>query len=88
MPKTKKSKLENDWSALVKYYKENPIPSARIINNYECIKDNKVEKEMVEVGCFAMCKKCFKEEFKTDDPVGKEPKQYKKWLEVYKEKYC
>jgi len=61
-----------------------------IHTNSTCIKCEALEEEMIHIGAFIMCKKCWKEEFfaiekfTTDSDLYK---TYKKWLDVYYEKY-
>jgi len=61
------------------------------IFNSRCLKDGKVEEEMVKVGPMIFCKKCFTKEFieteAYDNETGIVPsdsKEYKKWLVKYK----
>ena len=57
----------------------------RIKENITCLKCDALEKEMVLIGAFVMCKKCWKEEFGTEE-IDTESKLYKdKYLKWYKE---
>ena len=57
----------------------------RIKENITCLKCDALEKEMVLIGAFVMCKKCWKEEFDTEE-INTESKLYKdKYLKWYKE---
>ena len=65
------------------------IKIRRTYNN-DCLKCQAVEKEMVSIGAFVMCKNCAITEFDpitSDIPRGttRIPK-YHKWLKIYKEK--
>ncbi len=65
---------------------ENKMSKPTIFFNTECINCETVNKEMIRIGGIIMCKKCFKSEFNTDNPVKKEQAQYLFWLEYTKNK--
>jgi len=53
--------------------------------NNSCVKCKKVEKEMILVGYFLMCKECYIEEFNVNEIKidTEEHKLYKKWMDVF-----
>ncbi len=61
----------------------------RIVNNDGCLMCNVVEKKMVSIGAFIMCRDCFNAEFDVDEIPIPSPlyNKYKEWLKKYKEKY-
>jgi len=64
----------------------NRIPSIRHVfayHNADCVKCKVLEKDMVRVGVFVMCPKCFDLTFHSDNPVVEEREEYLKWLDVY-----
>ena len=54
--------------------------------NTPCLKCGKTERKMIKVGLPIFCESCFKEEFKTDNPVDEESKKYKYWFKKWMEK--
>jgi hypothetical protein len=48
--------------------------------NKQCVSCSKVELMMTQVGAIYLCPVCFKEIFKTDDPVNLEKDTYLKLL--------
>ena len=64
------------------------MPTIAVWNNASCLKCTIVEKEMVKIGPFVMCKKCFTFEFKNDSPIDpesntKRTRKYKEWRDEY-----
>lgn len=56
--------------------------------NSTCIKCNVLEEEMIYIGAFIMCKKCWKKEFGAKTTLSESNKvNYKKWLDVYFKQY-
>ena len=55
----------------------------KIKTNTTCLKCNALEKEMVLVGAFILCKKCWKEEFDKEE-IDTKSKLYNKYLKWYK----
>jgi len=58
----------------------------RFFKNSECLKCKKIEKKMVMIGAFAMCPKCYHEEFETEYPVEEEKEKYRQCLDKWYEK--
>ena len=58
------------------------------IENHLCLKCNKIERYMINIGAFVMCPKCFEDEFNMDkiNPDSVKGRKYYKWLKIYKEK--
>jgi hypothetical protein len=62
------------------------FPKISTYHNASCLKCNSVFEEMIRVGCLIFCTNCAYSIFKTENPVKEEPEEYKKWLEIYKNK--
>jgi hypothetical protein len=62
-------------------------PNYHIFNNAECVKCNKVEREMVRIGAVFFCGDCVKIEFNSDNPVRDERKKYLNWLHIQHKKF-
>lgn len=73
----------NGWFDVIKNLK---LGHAAVHYNTECLKCNNVFKYMVRVGVLVFCDNCFKEEFKSSDPVREEREKYKHWLHFQTEK--
>ena len=58
------------------------MPKIFIYTNTKCVKCHTIEEEMIRVGAIIICHKCFREEFKTKDPVTLERDNYLKWLHI------
>lgn len=56
----------------------------RIKENTHCLKCGALEKEMILIGAFAMCKKCWKEEFFGVEEFSTDSEMYSNYLKWYK----
>jgi len=83
MKKNKEVNLNKWFEGILKLDR---MSSLQPFYNSVCLKCGVVEEVMIKVGILVFCKKCCKEEFKTNDPVEKEKSLYKKWLKKYEEK--
>lgn len=62
------------------------MSSVAAIYNKDCLKCGKVEYMMVQIGSLVFCDGCFKETFKTPDPVSEERNIYLEWVEEARKK--
>ena len=82
--KVKKRKpMERDYAKFCDMVLKYTFPEIRPYTNADCIKCHCTEKHMFKVGAIIFCKKCFREEFKTETPVTNERLTYLKWLKKY-----
>jgi transcription elongation factor Elf1 len=51
--------------------------------NSSCIKCNSIEKLMIRVGAFVMCRICYLNEFGESYEFSRKSRTYKKWLDIY-----
>lgn len=82
-----KKKEDRSYASWCKIIMNSKYRSVLNHTNADCIVCECIEKYMFRVGAFVICQKCYKKNFKTDNPIEKENETYSKLLKKWNKKY-